>query len=148
MRKFIVISILLLFNGLIFTADMYAECVDGNCDDGYKIKTLQDGAIFRGYSKNSKRGQGTMIWPNGDEYVGEWKDDRMEGQGIMTWANGDVYKGEWEDDIMNGQGTYIWADGDEYTGQWKDGVQDGYGTFTSGNGEVFSGVFSNGEFSR
>jgi len=148
MRKFIVTAIIVLFISLILPVHISAECTDGNCDDGYKTKKSDDGAIFRGYSKNSRHGQGTMIWPNGDEYVGEWKDDRMDGQGTMTWANGDVYEGEWKEDIMNGQGAYIWANGDEYTGQWKDGVQDGQGTFTSADGDVNSGVFSNGELSR
>ena len=148
MRKFIVTAIFVLFNSLIVTIHTNAECTDGKCDNGYRIKTSEDGVIFRGYSKNSKYGQGTMKWPNGDEYVGEWKDDRMYGQGTMTWANGDVYEGEWKDDIMNGQGAYIWANGDEYTGQWKDGEQDGQGTFASGNGEIYSGLFINGELSR
>jgi hypothetical protein len=148
MRKFIVIARFFLLGSLIFTAHTYAGCPDGICDDGYKTDKSEDGAIFRGYSKSSKHGQGTMNWPNGDEYVGEWKNDKMDGQGTMTWANGDLYEGYWKDDIMSGQGTYIWANGDEYTGSWKNGVQDGQGTFTFADGEVVSGVFSNGDMPR
>ncbi|MBI5664766.1 MAG: hypothetical protein HZC49_06735 [Nitrospirae bacterium] len=143
-----IIAGLALFAALFFTTYSSAECRDGKCADGYKTDKTEDGVIFRGYSKSSKHGQGTMKWPNGDEYVGEWKNDKMDGQGTMTWANGDVYEGEWKDDIMNGQGTYIWANGDEYSGYWKNGEQDGEGAFTSADGEVFAGLFRNGEMSR
>jgi hypothetical protein len=149
MKKFFLVPVVALLGSLIFAAYSYAECQDGICDDdGYRIDRSEDGTIFRGYSKNAKFGQGTMTWPNGDEYVGDWKDDKMDGQGTMTWANGDLYEGDWKDDIMDGQGTYIWANGDEYTGSWRDGEQDGQGTFTFGDGEVVSGVFHNGEMPR
>lgn len=148
MRQFMVIAGLVLFPALIISSQTYAECQDGKCDDGYRTNKSEDGTVFRGYSKSAKHGQGTMKWPNGDEYVGEWKNDKMDGQGTMTWANGDLYEGAWKDDIMNGQGTYIWANGDEYTGTWINGEQDGQGTFTFADGEVLSGVFSNGEILR
>ena len=146
MIKSCVVAWVFLFSSLIFAAPAHAECPGGNCDDyGYRTETSEDGAIFRGYAKKSRHGQGTMTWPNGDEYVGEWKNDKMDGQGTMTWGNGDLYEGDWQDDIMNGEGTYIWANGDEYTGNWKNGVQDGQGIFISADGAVVSGVFSNGE---
>ena len=28
----------------------------------------------------------------------EWKNGKYSGQGIFTYANGDEYEGEWEDD--------------------------------------------------
>jgi len=148
MKKFMLPLFSVLLGSLIFVVYSYAECPDGICDDGYRTDKSEDGAVFRGFSKNTRHGQGTMQWPNGDEYVGEWKNDKMNGEGIMSWANGDLYDGNWTDDIMNGQGTYIWANGDEYTGSWKNGVQDGQGTFTYADGEVVSGVFSNGEMPR
>jgi len=148
MRKFMATAGLVLVLALIFASHTYSECLDGKCDDGYITNKSGDGAVFRGYSKNSRHGQGTMKWPNGDEYVGDWKNDKMDGQGIMTWSNGDLYEGDWKDDVMNGQGTYIWANGDEYTGSWRNGMQDGQGTFTFADGEVISGVFRNGEMPR
>ena len=38
-------------------------------------------------------GAGTL--PNGDKYVGEWKDDKFHGQGTMTYTDGEVWKGTW-----------------------------------------------------
>ncbi|MEW6601981.1 MAG: hypothetical protein AB1499_13495 [Nitrospirota bacterium] len=146
MRKIVLLLCHVFLAGLIFSSPVYAECAGGICDDdGYVTHKSEDGALFRGYSKTDKHGQGTMKWPNGDEYTGDWKNDKMDGRGIMNWANGDLYDGEWKDDIMNGQGTYIWSNGDEYTGSWKNGLQDGQGTFTYADGDVISGVFSSGE---
>jgi len=48
-------------------------------------------------------GQGTLSFPNGDTYVGEWKDGMRHGQG--TFKNGDgefegiSFVGEWKDDV-------------------------------------------------
>ena len=64
-------------------------------------------------------------------YVGEWKDDKMNGQGTLTEPNGVKYIGEWKDDKMNGQGTEIYSDGDKYVGEWKDGKKHGRGIIYS-----------------
>ena len=41
-------------------------------------------------------GQGTMIYDNGDEYVGEFETGMKSGQGTYTYADGKVEKGLWE----------------------------------------------------
>ena len=43
-------------------------------------------------------GQGTYTYPNGEKYVGEWKDDKRNGQGTNTYPNGTVGTGLWEND--------------------------------------------------
>ena len=68
---------------------------------------------------------GTFTSANGDNYVGEWKDDKLHGQGTYTYADGDKYAGEYRDDKRNGHGTYdSLADnqykGDKYDGDYKD----------------------------
>jgi len=32
-------------------------------------------------------------WPDGDKYVGEFKDDKPNGQGTYTWTDGEKYVG-------------------------------------------------------
>ena len=39
---------------------------------------------------------GTRIYANGNEYVGDWKDDKCYGQGKETHTDGTKYVGEWE----------------------------------------------------
>ena len=41
---------------------------------------------------------------NGDKYVGEWRNDKMNGLGIMYYTNGTVYDGMWEDNMKHGKG--------------------------------------------
>ena len=62
MKKLLGIVVL----GLLWFGIAYAECKAGNCSNG----------------------TGTMVWSNGDQYVGEWKDGKEHGVGNMTWYNG------------------------------------------------------------
>ena len=35
-------------------------------------------------------GQGTYIYPNGEKYVGDWKNGKHLGQGTFTYPNGEL----------------------------------------------------------
>lgn len=39
-----------------------------------------------------------MLYFNGDQYKGEWKNNKKEGRGIMIYANGEKFEGKWEND--------------------------------------------------
>jgi len=43
----------------------FAECIKGDCNNGY----------------------GTFTWSDGAKYVGGWKDDKRHGQGTLTTNN-------------------------------------------------------------
>ena len=75
----------------------FAECIKGDCDNGY----------------------GTATWADGSKYVGEHKDGFPNGQGTFTYADGDKYTGEFKDGKYNGLGTYTYASGDKYVGEHK-----------------------------
>lgn len=116
-----------------------------------------------------QQGQGTMVWDNGNKYVGNWDYGQMHGQGTFTWSNGAVYKGSfhkgvrqgtgrytfasgawYEGDFVggkfHGQGTYHWTSGDVYVGQWKDDVRTGRGKLTFADGAWYEGDFVDGKF--
>jgi len=94
---------------------------------------------------------GAWSWESGNEYIGEWTNDKLHGQGTFTYANGDKYVGEFKDDLFHGQGVFTfgssiqWA-GDKYVGEWMNGVQHGQGTYTYADGFVQKGIWENGEF--
>lgn len=41
---------------------------------------------------NNMNGRGTYYFSNGDQYTGDWVDDKRTGQSIFTGANGDRYE--------------------------------------------------------
>lgn len=84
------------------------------------VDLLFDNGNFGGkYSQ--RHGKGTIISPDGDQYVGEFRDGKYHGQGTLILANGGKYVGEWRDHKPNGQGTYTLADGEKLVGEFKDG---------------------------
>lgn len=45
----------------------------------------------------------------------------MNGKGTLRWPDGKKYEGEYLNDIKHGYGIYYWNDGRIYDGMWKDG---------------------------
>ena len=61
------------------------------------IKTILENGV--------PNGLGFLIFPNGDKYVGEWKDGKPNGQGTTTFLDGRKYVGEYKDGkTWNGTG--------------------------------------------
>ena len=44
-------------------------------------------------------GKGTMVWPDGSRYDGDFKCGKIEGKGKKEFANGNRYVGEWKNDV-------------------------------------------------
>ena len=88
---------LYIFLVLLMISACSGQCIKGDCTNGY----------------------GTYTHPNGDKYVGEFKDGIAHGQGTATWASGDKYIGGWKDGEYHGQGTLILPDGRVLKGRWK-----------------------------
>ncbi|ESP04174.1 hypothetical protein LOTGIDRAFT_204987 [Lottia gigantea] len=85
--------------------------------------------------KAKKRGvRHTVYSVNGDEYTGEWEDNKRQGKGTYQWkSNGAIYDGDWKKGQRSGFGTYSLPDGKgsykkEYSGGWKNDKRHGYGT--------------------
>jgi hypothetical protein len=111
-----------------------AELCEGACDSGDCVN-----------------GQGTYTFPDGDQYVGEWRDGEMHGQGTYVQQNrydqhiSSTYVGEWSNGSANGQGTVTYDDGSVFVGEYRAGLRNGQGTMTHPDGRVEAGTWEDGE---
>ncbi|CAG9315018.1 unnamed protein product [Blepharisma stoltei] len=88
-----------------------------------EVSGSYQGEFCNGY----RHGNGTLITPNNDKYVGSWELGHRSGRGICTYADGSEYNGEWQNDLEHGQGTKTWKNGDIYIGGFKNGSREGLG---------------------
>jgi len=52
---------------------------------------------------------GTMTFPSGNKYVGEWKYNKYEGQGTWFYANGSTSEGIWKDGVLTASSSFKFA---------------------------------------
>ena len=148
MKHLLIILSILLLSSPVIGDNHKGETLyrwDNPSGDGYVWKGFGDKEthpVYKGDVKNGKpNGVGEMTYPDGGEYVGEWKDGKKHGQGTDKpfWG---VYVGEWKDGKYNGLGTQTFDDGGKYVGEWKDGKKHGQGIYTkSWNEEKYVGEF-------
>ena len=63
---------------------------------------------------------------NGDEYEGNYSNNKKEGFGIMKYNNGDEYQGNWKDNLRDGKGFVVKKNGDIFKGYWQyDNLKEG-----------------------
>lgn len=110
--------------------------------------SLPEGTYTGQIKNNIPHGEGTLTYPDGTEYVGQWKDGKEHGQGIVRWrVDGDTawYSGEWVDGKWHGNGIFSYPDGTKYEGKWKEGERHGQGVETY-NGTEKVGEWKDGTF--
>jgi len=88
-------------------------------------------------SRGQKHGDGKMMYDNGNEYVGRWKNNKRDGKGTTKYASGNVYTGTWKEGKRHGFGVFhIQKTGDIYRGNWKAGLKSGPGVYEYDDGEL------------
>jgi hypothetical protein len=139
----------LLFIISIFSASAFAQCTEGNCENGQGTYKYSNGDKYKGQWKNNRLdGQGTLTYLNGSKYVGQWKNNQRHGQGTYIYPDRSKYIGQHKDGQRHGQGTYIYPDGSKYVGQFKDGQLNGQGTLTYLDGRKFVGHWKNNNYNK
>jgi hypothetical protein len=100
--------------------------------------------IKKDHNSQIENTKGTLILPDGTEYVGEYENGIPHGHGIQVSPDGEKYKGEFWDGMRHGQGTLTYPDGTTYKGEFEDGEPHGHGIQISPDGEEYEGEFYNG----
>ena len=124
-----------------------ANCVYGNCSNGYGKVTLSSGGIYEGNFLNQKfEGKGKIIFGDGSKYIGYFHNNMIHGSGKFFYAAGHVYQGEFIQNKKNGFGTIYLANGDNYSGNWALDKMEGFGRYTFKDGSFYKGDFKAGKF--
>ena len=67
----------------------------------------------------------SITLPDGKLFEGNFVDDKLDeqinGKGTLTYPSGRNYNGDWKNGVFYGQGTYTSPDVSTYVGEWKDG---------------------------
>ncbi|KAK2839612.1 hypothetical protein Q5P01_013352 [Channa striata] len=108
---------------------------------------FKDAHYTGGWRAGRVHGRGTMKWPDGRTYCGNFKNGLEDGYGECIIHNKvlnklDTYKGHWRDGKIHGFGKYKYSSGEVYEGCFCDGQRHGYGMLNSGKqAKTSSGVF-------
>ena len=65
------------------------------------------------------QGRGTMIWPQGERYDGEWLDGKEHGRAEFSWPDTSFYDGLWQNGVRHGFG--VWCPADQHLNTSKEG---------------------------
>lgn len=141
-----------------------AQCIMGNCMNGYGKFKSDDGAVYEGeFVEGQRQGQGTYYYINGDVYRGEWANGLPNGQGIRYLKDGSAIGGQWakgrlidqsinvakpskclKGNCQDGYGELRDASGNLYKGEFKAGQREGKGRMSFKNGDRYVGNWKNG----
>ena len=70
-----------------------------------------------------REGTGTIVHVNGDEFTGEWFQDKPHDRGVYKSAkDGSTYSGDWRDGKRHGSGILELVDGSPCRDEWFRGV--------------------------
>ncbi len=89
------------------------------------------------WSNNLMHGQGTITYPGGYKWIGEWGNDRLlNGKGTIVANNGNRYEGQAKNGRLYGKITIVYVDGSKFAGELISGMKSVTGTIISPDGRI------------
>ena len=70
-------------------------------------------------SGDCQNGSGSMIFPTGEKYVGDFKEGNFHGKGNLVFPEGERYEGDFIENNFHGKGLLILQDGEKYRGDFR-----------------------------
>ena len=107
---------------------------------GHGLIRFPNGSQYEGdFRDNKLHGEGTLTYSDGSVYQGGFVQGERSGNGELRNANGTLYTGQWLEDDWNGNGTVIWPNKHTYEGQWHNGMYHGKGRYCWQSGALYEG---------
>lgn len=106
------------------------------------VKRVGELGVYQGArtEEGTKTGLGQTLFPNGDAYVGEFRDNARQGRGTYWFErDGGIYTGQWKENVRSGIGRMVYPDGGRYYGEWREDKRNGEGRYTYPDGSAYSG---------
>jgi hypothetical protein len=89
------------FNDQLTEGRIYNDIVNFKDQDKRDEKYFFDGKF-----EDNKFKYGTMIYENGDKYVGAFSLNKRNGEGAYYYLNGSYFEGNWKNNLKHGKGKY------------------------------------------
>ena len=143
-----------------------SNCVSGDCKNGWGKYKYKNG-YYEGFWENGERADyGMYVWEGIGKYIGNWKADVQTGFGLYLPINGDQFVGEYKNGKINGRG-YTAEEGTWTYGLFENGnlttayhfynnkveigcvagdCENKYGRYVFESGGAFTGFFESGHF--
>ncbi len=140
-------NILLIAIFALFTLSSQASTINNHMTvTGEEVIISNDPPLYSFVVDTTITGFGTLTYPNGDIFVGNFRKGLKHGNGYIKFPDGREYHGDFKNDKIEGYGTVVYPNGDKYEGNFKDGKYEGNGTLTRITGKKEQGLFKNNSF--
>lgn len=130
---------------LLLNLHLNAQCLEGDCIDGFGKFKCDCGYVFEGEFKDGEKVKGTLTKKN-LVYTGEFKNDVAHGHGIMCYKDGSCYEGTFVNNEFSGYGVYTFKNKFTYIGEFENGFYKGLGIKFQMNKKGDTTAYECGEF--
>ena len=88
----------------------FAQCINGDCNNGFGEKKYPDSSRFLGNFEKGIKKSGAYFYPNGDVYKGNFEKNQRSGLAVYSHKNGEVFTGTFTND-KKAYGKYVYLNG-------------------------------------